>query len=52
MTKSFEVRRSELRRVMVRPDREKLGGIVEVDETCIGGERQANVVAALKIKHL
>lgn len=29
----------KLRRVMVRPDREKLRGIVEVDETYIGGER-------------
>jgi transposase-like protein len=29
----------KLRRVMVRPDREKLSGIVEVDETLIGGAR-------------
>ena len=29
----------KLRRVMVRPGREKLSGIVEIDETFIGGER-------------
>jgi len=29
----------KLRRAMVRPDRDKLSGIVEVDETFIGGEK-------------
>jgi transposase-like protein len=29
-----------LRRAMVRPGRDKLSGIVEVDETLVGGERQ------------
>lgn len=28
----------KLRRAMVRPGREKLTDIVEVDETCVGGE--------------
>ena len=30
-----------LRRAMVRPDRDKLYGTIEVDETYIGGERSA-----------
>lgn len=29
----------KLRRAMVRPDRDRLGGLVEMDETFIGGER-------------
>jgi hypothetical protein len=28
----------KLRRAMVRPDRDRLRGIVEVDEACVGGE--------------
>ncbi len=50
----------KMRRAMVRPGREKLGGIVEVDETLLGGEdrggkrgrgagRKAIVVIALEI---
>jgi len=29
----------KLRRAMVRPGRDKLSGVVEVDETFVGGER-------------
>jgi transposase-like protein len=50
----------KMRRAMVRPGREKLGGIVEVDETLVGGEyrggkrgrgaeRKSIVVIALEI---
>jgi hypothetical protein len=31
----------KLRRAMVRPDRDKLSGRIEVDESFIGGERKA-----------
>jgi len=34
----------KLRIAMVRPDRERLSGVVEVDETYIGGKGQENEV--------
>ncbi len=41
----------KLRTAMVRPGRDRLSGIVEVDEIYIGGKKLANEVVVLLVKH-
>jgi hypothetical protein len=41
----------KLRRAMIRPDRDRLSGWVEVDETLVGGEEKGASVGKPQRKH-